>query len=497
MGPPLSPQPTSTNAEACSAFRGRLQGLYLAAALLPVVGGAAAVVLLWPEAAAAGFSTSYLAAAGAAVVALLLQGYILQRLHRRTNALAMIDTALTQLADGEPDPGSLQITADNTPAATRWNHLIQRLSQARETQLDQQIDAGLSRDAAPRHGRDATLDALPHGVFIIDQEQRVSLANGAACRIFGRSHERLIHAPLPQILSDQNVLGVVERVLHRQDDRGGTVELQMGGDDEAPAIMRATVRRRGKTHPRQAVIVFEDVTQQRTADTSRNLFVAQATHELRTPLTNIGLYLERAIDLDDHETADRAECLNVINSEVLRLGRVVEEVLSVSQIEAGSLQVSRDDVRLDELIEQLEHEYRPQAVDQQVTLKFELPPKLPVLQGDRQKITLALHNLLGNAIKYTPAGGSVRVAVEDHEQELRVAVSDTGIGIAPDDLKRVFDKFYRADDQRLRDITGSGLGLALAREVVRLHGGDIVAESTLNQGSTFTLRLPLTTAAAG
>jgi signal transduction histidine kinase len=142
-------------------------------------------------------------------------------------------------------------------------------------------------------------------------------------------------------------------------------------------------------------------------------------------------------------------------------------------------------------MESLEQEYRPQARSKQLSLGFQLPPKLPTFQGDRNKLGLALHNLIGNALKYTPPGGSVRVQVDYDDRELVVAVSDTGIGIPEADLPRVFDKFHRADDPRLAEIKGTGLGLALAREVIRLHGGDIDVESTLDQGSTFTLRLPL------
>jgi two-component system sensor histidine kinase VicK len=123
-------------------------------------------------------------------------------------------------------------------------------------------------------------------------------------------------------------------------------------------------------------------------------------------------------------------------------------------------------------------------------LSFNLPPKLPVIKGDRDKILVALHNLIGNALKYTPEGGKATVSVEVREGRLVVDVADTGIGIGPDDIGRVFDKFYRAKDARVGKIQGTGLGLTLAREVARLHGGDIEVESQLDKGSTFTLTLP-------
>ena len=470
--------------------RGRLFRLAALACGMPSAGLAAACIALWPTFTDSGYALPFMIAGGVCVLGLLLQAFALTALLQRLRSLNLIGQALTQWARHEPDLDSLLITASPDQTSQHWNDLIQQQQNHQLARLESQVHNGQAPDPAEAARPDATLNALPHGVIMVGQGRRVITANGAASRLLCRSMDRLIDAPLDKIIEDHNLLAVLDRVLTGKDGRGATVELNFDAGEDQTAIVRATVR--PLTQPADAaLVVFEDVTQQRTADRSRNLFVAQATHELRTPLTNIALYLERAIDLDDHETADRAECLNVINSEVLRLGRVVEEVLSVSQIEAGSMQVGRDDVRLIDLVQQLEEEYEPQARNKEVTLGFDLPPKLPVIQGDRDKINLALHNLLGNAIKYTPAGGSVRVQVDADEHALTVAISDTGIGIAENDLAKVFDKFYRADDERLRNITGSGLGLALAREVVRLHGGDITVESTLNQGSTFTLRLPL------
>ena len=119
-----------------------------------------------------------------------------------------------------------------------------------------------------------------------------------------------------------------------------------------------------------------------------------------------------------------------------------------------------------------------------------MPPKLPVIQGDRDKIALALHNLIGNALKYTQSGGRVVVNVEERPGQVVFKVSDTGIGISQEDLTKIFERFYRARDPRVTEVPGSGLGLALAREVARRHGGEVAAESELNKGSTFTLTLP-------
>src|SRR5205814_6027034 len=126
--------------------------------------------------------------------------------------------------------------------------------------------------------------------------------------------------------------------------------------------------------------------------------------------------------------------------------RVVSEMLSVSEIEAGSLRLKMDDVRLDTLFDDLRADYLPQAKEKNIKLEFKLPPKLPVIHGDRDKILLAVHNLVGNALKYTPEGGSVVVNVELDNKQLLFSVSDTGIGIAEEDSERVFERFYRAKD---------------------------------------------------
>jgi len=239
------------------------------------------------------------------------------------------------------------------------------------------------------------------------------------------------------------------------------------------------------------MIVVEDITQQRVAEKARNAFLAQATHELRTPLTNIRMYAEMALEEGKDDPTVQAECLNVINQETFRLNRVVEDILCVSEIEAGTLTLKEDDVRMDELLSALEVGYAAQAQEKQIELVFDLPPKLPVLRGDKDKVAVALHNLVGNALKYTPASGKVRVTVATDDGRLVVEVSDTGIGIGPEDFERIFERFYRADDQRVTDATGSGLGLAIARDVIRLHGGDITVESEPDKGSTFTMVLPM------
>jgi len=257
-----------------------------------------------------------------------------------------------------------------------------------------------------------------------------------------------------------------------------------------------SIRSTGEKPNRLILILIEDITQQRIAEETRRNFVAQVAHELRTPLTNIGLNVEAAVDDGEDDAELRGRCLNVINQETQRLAQVVNDMLSVSEIEAGSMTLRHDDIRLDDLFAGLTADFQQQAEEKQVSLNFDMPPKLPVIQGDRDKLAISLHNLLGNALKYSTPGGEVTVTVVAEDGRLTVAFKDKGIGIDKDELERVFDRFYRAEDSRVSSITGTGLGLPIAREIVQRHGGDIEATSELNQGSTFTIHMPYKAEAA-
>ena len=242
-----------------------------------------------------------------------------------------------------------------------------------------------------------------------------------------------------------------------------------------------------------AVIVIEDITQQRVADEARHTFVATATHELRTPLTNMRLYIDSLLEEPDQDVQKRTQAVNVVSQEAKRLERLIGDMLSVAQIESGTIKLNTGDVRLEPVFAELKRDFDEQARQKEIKLRFDLPPKWPQMEGDRDKIVMALHNLVGNAIKYTPTGGEVivRAALGGNDSKAFTCdIVDNGIGIKDEEQSLVFEKFYRAKDKRIASVTGTGLGLSIAREVVRLHGGDIALKSAIDKGSTFTLTLP-------
>ncbi len=438
---------------------------------------------------------------GAAAMSMMLLTY--RGMRSRLRAIGAIREALVSMENGNDATETLVVSPELGPEAGAWNKLLTEREQLKEAAVRTRAgDRGSGGGGGGRGGGDllSACDAMWQGVVLIDEAQRVSYVNGAAANFLRAAREQIAGKEVAKFIDDQRVLDAIRGVA------GGTIrtrttieskrqpaEGETPGENASGGVLRYSVRAVRRDDRASALVVIEDVTQQRIADEARNAFVAQATHELRSPLTNIRLYIESLLESEDGagDPVMRAKSLNVVNSEVRRLERIVGDMLSVSEIEAGSLSLKQDDVRLETLFPELEAEFVPQAREKEVDLAFVLPPKLPVIHGDRDKIVLALHNLVSNAIKYTPTGGNVTVKVMVDPHELRVEVADTGIGIKPEEHDRVFDRFYRAQDRRINGITGSGLGLALAREVARLHGGDITLRSEIDKGSTFTISLPV------
>ena len=243
-------------------------------------------------------------------------------------------------------------------------------------------------------------------------------------------------------------------------------------------------------HQGECVVIVRDVSQQIRSEKAREEFITQITHELRTPLTNIRAYAETLSSgmFDDPKMI--TDCYNVITKETRRLSRLIEDILSVSQMEVGSIELTLDSVDLKTLLGDGVGDVRGLADEKDVDLQLVLPAKLEPIRADRDKLAVVIINLLGNAIKYTSSGGSIIVGCQSSQDEVSITFKDNGIGIDPADHARVFEKFQRADDPDVQSETGTGVGLYTAREIVRRHGGEIDLMSEKGQGSTFIVRLP-------
>jgi signal transduction histidine kinase len=229
-------------------------------------------------------------------------------------------------------------------------------------------------------------------------------------------------------------------------------------------------------------------------DKLKSDFISVVSHELRTPLTAIKAFVELLIVKQNMPLEKKTKLLQTVNEESDRLGRLINDLLDLSKIEAGTMNWRREQVSIEDIVRVSVDMLLPTALGKELSLTATIDPLLPRFVGDRDRLVQVTTNILSNAVKFTPAGGSISVRVRREDgprPELVVAITDTGMGIAGDELEQIFDKFHRAGDMLTNRIEGTGLGLAIARQIVEHHGGRIWAVSSDGNGSTFTFTIPL------
>lgn len=241
------------------------------------------------------------------------------------------------------------------------------------------------------------------------------------------------------------------------------------------------------------IAVIHDVTEQRKLDEARREFVANVSHELRTPLTNIRSYTETLYDaVGELPIETEKQFLGVIGSESERMARIVTDLLTLSRLDYGRMDLRMTRFKLADMLRNVANAMKLTAEDSGHELIVDTPDKLPELMGDRERLEQVVVNILSNAVKYTPAGGHIRLSAREISGErVRIMVEDDGVGIPQEDVPRLFERFYRVDKARSREAGGTGLGLAIAKEIVQQHEGKITLASEYGKGTTVSIILPL------
>ena len=326
----------------------------------------------------------------------------------------------------------------------------------------------------------AAWDALPVGVVLLDALEQAHVCNQRAREILGSPREG--GQSLTELTTNPEVLAGVRRALRQHGTVSGAITL-------APGVFVEMVAR--VLEDGSLLLLLQDVSELRMLRTVRRDFVANVSHELRTPLASIRLLVDTLEDgaLEEPEVA--TNFVHRIGVEADHLIQMVTELLELSRIESGQLPVrGRELAEVGELIGLAVQRLSVVALDKQIAVTSEVRPGIPLVLADRDQVVQVLMNLLFNAIKFTPRGGAVHVRAWPESGSVSVAVIDTGMGIAPADLPRIFERFYKSDKARSRSGGGTGLGLPIARHIVESHGGSIRAESQEGNGSTFTFTLP-------
>ncbi len=331
---------------------------------------------------------------------------------------------------------------------------------------------------------DPLLDLLPVGLLVFDSTGHVARANDRAYGLLGTPAGRLPGRSLMETFLDARI----ERLLGElREGAAMSTDLRTGDGEPRQLVLRAT-RRAGD----ELVVVLEDATELRRLQQIRAEFIDNLSHELRTPLSTVSLLAETlARDAERADVPERMrERIAKIEVETGHLVQMVSELLDLARIEGGSQLRLEDDVDLGRLADASAERLRLFAERQGVAIAVDVEPGMPTIRGDEARLGQVFINLVHNAVKFSPEGGEVRVAVRRDGDNALASVADHGIGIAKPDRARVFERFYKVDRARVRG-GGTGLGLSIARHVVQGHGGRIWVESDLGEGSTFLFELPL------
>jgi len=329
----------------------------------------------------------------------------------------------------------------------------------------------------------AVMDKMTDGVLIVNAQGLVQLVNPAATKIFSITHVDVIGKPLIKAVRHHQPMEMWQRC--RDEQKAQRVDFEIGRRLSLQGIAIPL----SPAVPGATLLLFQDLTNQRQTDTIRRDFISNVSHELRTPLAALKALTEtlQAGALDDRPAARRF--LGQMETEVDSLSLMVNELLELSRIESGRVPLNIVPTQPQDIIAPAAERLRLQAERLGLSLFVDCPDDLPLVLADAVRIQQVLVNLLHNAIKFTPPGGRVSVKVTSQEKEMRFAVEDTGIGIAGEDIPRIFERFYKVD--RSRATTGTGLGLAIARHLVEAHGGRIWVESEVGKGSVFYFTIPL------
>ncbi len=335
----------------------------------------------------------------------------------------------------------------------------------------------------------AILSGMVEGVIAIDDERRVLFANDRAGELLGFEPDAAVKSPLPDVTRQLAFTEIVEKGVAQTEPYREELELK-GPPQRSVAVYVSRFPGHGAPG---AVIVLHDTTDLRQAERLRQDFVANVSHELKTPLAVIKSSVEALVDGATDEPEARDMFLSQVTREADRLEELIQDLLSLARIESGNLGLEPQAIPLGTAITDCVERHQPRAEAKTLTMVEKPPADAPqnvTAWADPDALRQVMDNLVDNAIKYTPNGGRITVRWSATSETVSFEVEDTGVGIPPDDLPRVFERFYRVDKARSRSVGGTGLGLAIVKHLVQAMKGTVRVASTISKGTTFRVTLP-------
>jgi PAS domain S-box-containing protein len=347
-----------------------------------------------------------------------------------------------------------------------------------------------------RQRTESALQALPDAILVMDENGKAAFANSKLAPLLGVNLEQVVGSDVYEWCKNPDLISLLTKFqnsqyLHLQRPES----LEYHPPNNTGLTILVTTYPLFSPKDSEAItgtlVIFRDKTSEVLASQARDQFISHVAHELKSPLNVIQMYAESLLDPATEER-QRISSINVINDEVERLSNLISNLLNISKIEAGNINLNQQRVKLGEFLTDTFDSVARSGQNQHITFEFNIPRTLPNIQFDKDLLRIALNNILTNAVKYNNPGGKVSLLAEENDDDIIIKISDTGIGIAPHDQQHIFEKFYRSQNDDVTQRSGHGLGLALAKEIINLHQGRLKLQSELGQGSEFTITLKKT-----
>ena len=413
---------------------------------------------------------SIIAAMAIATAMVILAAWLIAR--STTGPIREVTNASKRIASGELEQKIIIGTRDEAgELAHAFNQMSLKLKEMVDTIADDRARLA------------SILDNMADGVIMTDTEGIIALANKATEKILQINRETSAGRPLMETVRNHEINEIFKSCLETGQEQVSQFESNL-----SKRFLRAIALPVTGTKLSGVLLLFQDLSELRNLQTMRRELVGNISHEFRTPLAGIKAMVETLRDSAVDDTEATRDFLAKIDSEVDRLTHMVTELTELSRVETGKAQLDLEPLNLNSLIDEAIAQLGPQLERKQLSISKELAAELPAVPADKERIRQVLVNLIHNAIKFTLPGGKISLTTMMRDGSVMVDISDTGTGIAKDDLPRIFERFYKAD--RARSEEGSGMGLAIAKHIIEAHGGKIWVQSEEGKGSTFTFSLP-------
>ncbi len=337
------------------------------------------------------------------------------------------------------------------------------------------------------------ISCMADGVLVANMEGRLVLWNAASVKMLKSRGFDVAGEPLEYYIDNQSMVDAIKEVLSAGDENFLMISREIEVETDPKTVLMANIAPiRGEMRSiLGAVSVLRDITKLKEIDKIKSQFVSMVAHELRAPLAAIKGWLEIVITGEgDGDAEQQKQWLQRASDRSDSLLALVNDLLEINRMEAGKIAQKIEPVQLTDLIKKIVDFLKPEAGKKEITVEVKLPENLPLIQADQRDMEKLFTNLITNAIKYNTENGSVTIEGKVEASFVCYRVKDTGIGISPENLTHIFDDFYRADDDRIKKITGTGLGLTIAKKIVNSHHGHIEVESKVEQGSNFSVYFP-------